>query len=96
VLNGPINGHWLEVDHGDGVRTQYCHLSRVDVKRGQQVKAGELVALSGDTGRVTGPHLHYQVKWAREFVDPIGTRASPALVAAPWVLEPGRVTLLAP
>jgi murein DD-endopeptidase MepM/ murein hydrolase activator NlpD len=88
VLQGPINGHWIELDHGNGVRTQYCHLSLAEVKRGQQVKAGERVALSGDTGRVTGPHLHYQVKVSSEFVDPLGSRASVELVSAPWVLTP--------
>jgi murein DD-endopeptidase len=88
VLQGPINGHWFELDHGDGVRTQYCHLSLVEVKRGQQVKAGERLALSGDTGRVTGPHLHYQVKLSGGFVDPLGSRAPLELVAEPWVLTP--------
>jgi murein DD-endopeptidase MepM/ murein hydrolase activator NlpD len=88
VLQGPINGHWFEVDHGDGVRTQYCHLSAVEVKRGQRVKAGERLALSGDTGRVTGPHLHYQVKLSKDFVDPLGSRVPLELVAEPWVLTP--------
>jgi murein DD-endopeptidase MepM/ murein hydrolase activator NlpD len=88
VRQGPINGNWLELDHGDGVRTQYCHLSLVEVKRGQQVKAGERVALSGDTGRVTGPHLHYQVKLADDFLDPLGSRAPLQLVGAPLQLTP--------
>ncbi len=88
VLQGPINGHWFELDHGDGVRTQYCHLSLVEVKRGQRVKAGERLALSGDTGRVTGPHLHYQVKLSGAFVDPLGSRAPLERVAEPWVLTP--------
>jgi murein DD-endopeptidase MepM/ murein hydrolase activator NlpD len=96
VLQGPINGHWIELDHGAGVRTQYSHLSRVEVKRGQQVKAGELVARSGDTGRVTGPHLHYQVKLSGGFVDPLGSRASVERVAAPWVLGPERLGVLTP
>lgn len=88
VLQGRINGHWFELDHGDGVRTQYCHLSLVEVKRGQRVKAGERVALSGDTGRVTGPHLHYQVKVSGGFVDPLGSRVPLERVAEPWVLSP--------
>lgn len=88
VSQGPINGHWIELDHGTGVRTQYAHLSLAEVKRGQKVKVGERVALSGDTGRVTGPHLHYQVKLPEGFVDPLGSRASVALVAAPLVLAP--------
>jgi murein DD-endopeptidase MepM/ murein hydrolase activator NlpD len=88
VSEGPINGHWIELDHGMGVRTHYCHLSRVEVKRGQQVKAGELVARSGDTGRVTGPHLHYQVKMPGGFVDPLASRASAELLAVPVALAP--------
>jgi len=94
VLQGPINGHWFEVDHGDGVRTQYCHLSRVEVKRGQQVRAGERLALSGDTGRVTGPHLHYQVKLSKDFLDPLGSRVPVEHVTAPWVLTPEPVATL--
>jgi murein DD-endopeptidase MepM/ murein hydrolase activator NlpD len=76
VREGPVNGRWVELDHGAGVRTVYCHLSRVDVTRGQKVAAGELVALSGDTGRVTGPHLHFQVKLSGDWVDPLSSRAS--------------------
>ncbi len=87
VSEGPINGQWLEIDHGAGLRTSYCHLSLAEVKRGQKVKAGELVARSGDTGRVTGPHLHYQVKRSGAHVDPLGSRASAALVAAPLPLD---------
>jgi murein DD-endopeptidase MepM/ murein hydrolase activator NlpD len=88
VREGPINGTWLELDHGDGVRTQYSHLSLVEVKRGQQVKAGERVALSGNTGRVTGPHLHYQVKLSSDFLDPLGSRAPLQRVTAPLQLTP--------
>ncbi|MDY7227720.1 M23 family metallopeptidase [Hyalangium rubrum] len=94
VLQGPVNGHWIELDHGSGVRTHYCHLSLVEVKRGQQVQAGELVARSGDTGRVTGPHLHYQVKLPGGYVDPLGSRASVELVAAPLVLAPAPLATL--
>jgi murein DD-endopeptidase MepM/ murein hydrolase activator NlpD len=88
VRQGPVNGNWLELDHGNGVRTQYSHLSLVEVKNGQQVKAGERVALSGDTGRVTGPHLHYQVKLSGDFLDPLGSRAPLGLVLAPLQLTP--------
>ncbi|WP_224244434.1 M23 family metallopeptidase [Hyalangium gracile] len=96
VLESPVNGQWIEIDHGLGMRTHYCHLSLVEVKRGQQVKAGELVARSGDTGRVTGPHLHYQVKLPDGHVDPLGSRAPVDLIAAPWVLEPEPLAILPP
>jgi murein DD-endopeptidase MepM/ murein hydrolase activator NlpD len=92
VREGAVNGLWLELDHGAGVRTLYLHLSLVDVKRGQQVKAGDVIARSGDTGRVTGAHLHYQVKFDRDMVDPLGSRASPALVAEPFPLKPEPLT----
>ncbi|MFL5344888.1 MAG: M23 family metallopeptidase [Hyalangium sp.] len=88
VRQGPVNGLWLELDHGDGVRTLYCHLSLVEVKPGQKVKAGESVALSGETGRVTGPHLHYQVKLSGAWVDPVRSRASPHLPVQPLAREP--------
>ncbi len=46
------------------------HLSRIDVKEGQHVAAGELLGLSGATGRVTGPHLHWAVRWQDAYLDP--------------------------
>jgi murein DD-endopeptidase MepM/ murein hydrolase activator NlpD len=46
------------------------HLSRIDVKEGQNVKGGELIGLSGATGRVTGPHLHWAVRWQDAYLDP--------------------------
>lgn len=88
VRESTINGLWVELDHGAGVRTQFCHLSLTDLKRGQQVRAGDLVARSGDTGRVTGPHLHYQVKVSGAWVDPLASRASAELVAQPFQFMP--------
>jgi murein DD-endopeptidase MepM/ murein hydrolase activator NlpD len=46
------------------------HLSRVDVKEGQHVRLGERIGLSGATGRVTGPHLHWAVRWQDAYLDP--------------------------
>ena len=54
-------GNTVILDHGNAIRTRFGHLERVIVKRGQQVERGQAVALSGDTGRSTGPHLHYEV-----------------------------------
>lgn len=84
IRYGRANGRWLEIDHGHGVRTMYCHLSRARAKKGQKVKLGQLVAESGNTGRVTGPHLHYQVKLSGVFVDPLGTRLPSESLGA-WV-----------
>ena len=64
-------GNVLTVKHGYGLVTKYAHLNKVLVKRGQHVKRGETIALVGDTGRSTGPHLHYEVHLNRVAVNPL-------------------------
>lgn len=54
-------GNLLVINHGYGLQTRYGHLSKFLVKKGEEVKRGEKIALVGDTGRSTGPHLHYEV-----------------------------------
>ena len=63
-------GRMVEVDHGNGLSTRYGHLSEIDVKVGQTVKAGQTVGRMGSTGRSTGPHLHYETRIDGEAVDP--------------------------
>ena len=64
-------GKHIYLDHGNGYRTVYAHLNKFNVKKSQKVKRGELIAYSGNTGRATSPHLHYEVHKNGEKVNPI-------------------------
>ena len=55
-------GNVLVVDHGYGIKTRYGHLARITVKSGDRIKRGQVIAVVGNTGRSTGPHLHYEVR----------------------------------
>lgn len=64
-------GGSVYIDSGNGVITVFFHLSEINVKKGERVTKGQVVAKSGATGRVTGPHLHYSLVLGGQFVDPI-------------------------
>jgi hypothetical protein len=66
----PINGRYLVIDHGRGVSSLYLHNEQLLIGRGEQVHRGQPIALSGNTGRSTGPHLHYQIELDGTPVDP--------------------------
>lgn len=67
----PIYGRFLVLQHADGYETVYAHASLVLVERGQTVRRGEVVALTGSTGRSTAPHLHFEVLLDGLPVDPL-------------------------
>jgi murein DD-endopeptidase len=66
----PLAGTYVVIKHGRTLMTRYLHLSKLLVKPGQKVKMGDKIALSGNTGRSTGAHLHYEVRINNRPVDP--------------------------
>lgn len=65
-----FEGGMVVVDHGHGLLTMYLHLSEIKTAQGSRVGKGQVIALSGDTGRVTSEHLHVAVRWQGEYLDP--------------------------
>lgn len=65
-----FNGNTIWLDHGGGLLSMMCHLSRIDVRTGDVVTTGQRIGAVGATGRVTGPHLHWSVSLNRAMVDP--------------------------
>ena len=73
VISAGYNGSYgylVKVDHGNGVETWYAHTSKMYVKKGDTVKAGDVIAAVGSTGNSTGPHLHLEIRVNGEHVDP--------------------------
>ena len=67
-------GYYIVIDHGGGVATLYAHLSKLSVNKNQEVKAGDLIGVSGNTGWSTGPHLHFELRINGDRVDPLNTK----------------------
>ena len=79
-------GNIVEIDHGNGLRTRYAHMSAFRTRTGQMVQAGQVIGAVGSTGRSTGPHLHFEVRLHHQPVNP-----RPFLEVAPNVLEEARL-----
>ena len=60
--DGPAYGNAIVIKHGNGMYSQYAHLSKIDVHVGQTVQNGQQIALSGNTGNSSGPHLHFEIR----------------------------------
>ena len=87
------SGLTVEINHGNNLRSYYGHLSRIDVVKGQRVRRGEVIGISGSTGTATGPHLHfgiYLVNRSASPVDPYGWSGS---YPDPWALDRGNLWL---
>lgn len=66
-----LEGNLLMIDHGHGLNSAFLHLSRIDVTQGQHVSQGQRIGAIGATGRATGPHLHWGMKWNEARIDPL-------------------------
>ena len=66
-----LEGHLLMIDHGMGLNSAFLHLSRIDVAEGVRVRRGQTVGAIGASGRATGPHLHWSMKWNAARIDPV-------------------------
>ena len=63
-------GNMIELDHGNGLKTRYGHLSKIEVQVGETLSRGQLIAFVGSTGRSTGPHLHYELRLNDQPINP--------------------------
>ncbi|MHB1015106.1 MAG: M23 family metallopeptidase [Desulfurivibrionaceae bacterium] len=65
------HGNFIEINHGNKFQTSYLHLQQEFVKQGDTVTRGEVIGLMGNTGRSTGPHLHYEIRYRDKLLDPL-------------------------
>jgi murein DD-endopeptidase MepM/ murein hydrolase activator NlpD len=84
-------GRWVEIDHGDGLKTKYLHLGEIHGKVGDEVSPGDVFAKSGATGNVTGPHLHWAAFKDGKAIDPRTLARDPARPPAP-PMDPAEIS----
>lgn len=79
-------GNYIRIQHGPGIQTLYAHLSSIDphVKRGTEVKYGEVIGRVGQTGLATGPHLHYELKFGNVQINPMTVRLPDTKTLTPY------------
>ena len=77
-----FSGQSVFIDHGDGLISMYFHLSEMSVQEGDELAAGDVIGSVGATGRATGPHLHFGVRWRGARVDPTLLLGAPDEVPA--------------
>ncbi len=85
--NHPTYGNVVVVRHPNGLETLYAHLSKLDVHPGDYVQAGDLIGLGGSTGRSTGPHLHFEVRFMGDPINPNEIVDTQQLTLRDWLLE---------
>lgn len=89
---GPVTGFFITVRHADGWSSRYLHLSELRVSKNQFVRRGNVIALSGNTGRTNGPHLHLEISHNDKLLDPMSIlfeqRTTPGPAAEPQHTEP--------
>lgn len=68
---GGKEGYYMIVKHSKNIKTVYCHLSKMMLRKGDLVRAGQVIAISGNTGQSTGPHLHFAVRFKEAYIDPV-------------------------
>ncbi len=99
--NTTFNGKSVELEYEDGVHAKFLHLDATKVKPGQAVKAGQVIGLTGNSGRSTAPHLHYQLERGSTILDPLeyhgsSRRKLPAAALEPFKAEVQRLRTLLP
>jgi murein DD-endopeptidase MepM/ murein hydrolase activator NlpD len=82
IAEDNLNGKYVVIDHGHGIRTSYCHLDSHVIGADESAAKGQRVGLSGNSGRSTGPHLHFVVRVGRTAIDPERLRRQPVLPPA--------------